>query len=128
MSESENTIGQSTALSSVEEWAELPLEITFQQVEQPWFVEYVSPQNGTTIFDKALDRQRLLEHRMRDIRSEARAQQIAGNEEDYAALKVRYKLEYAEYTRFSEAMSIQPQWERVYMDSLGHILFNRGIL
>lgn len=55
VSEEPNTIGKVIPLTNVEEWAALPPSITYTEVEQPWFIEYVAPNNGMAIFDKALD-------------------------------------------------------------------------
>lgn len=55
VSEQENTIGKQIPLTDVQEWAELPEAITHYDVKRPWFIEYVAPNNGRAIFDKALD-------------------------------------------------------------------------
>lgn len=55
VSEEPNAIGSAIPLTDVEEWAALPPSITYTEVERPWFIEYVAPNNGMAIFDKALD-------------------------------------------------------------------------
>lgn len=69
----------------------------------------------------ALDRQRELERAMRLTRSRANAMKHAGQDDEYTTLKGHYRRQRAEYRRFSRAMGITEQWERVYMDGLGRI-------
>lgn len=80
----------------------------------------VAHERDFTIRD-ALDRQRELERRMRDTRREAKMQQVAGQDDEYNSLKARYRKQSAEYKRFSGAMGIHEQRERVYVDGLGRI-------
>lgn len=61
VSEDKRTLGMPISLDSVEEWALLPQEITFHEVDAPWFVEYVSPKDGAAIFDRAIDHFRKLD-------------------------------------------------------------------
>jgi len=69
----------------------------------------------------ALDRQRDLERQMKDTRKQAVAMKTAEQTGEYTALKARYQVQSAEYKRFSEAMGIVEQRERIYMDGLGQI-------
>lgn len=80
----------------------------------------VEHENDFTLRE-ALDRQRDMERQMRLTRAEAKAQQTAGQDEEYHALKARYSHQRKEYERFSKSMGIITQWERVYVDGLGRI-------
>lgn len=53
VSKEKTNLGKSIPLTEVEEWAQLQ-DVTFQDVEQPWFVEYVAPTDAA-VFAKALD-------------------------------------------------------------------------
>lgn len=70
---------------------------------------------------EATQEQRRQERLMRDIRKQAAAMKAAGITEEHTALKARYRAQTAEYKRFSEAMGIIEQRERVYMDGLGRV-------
>lgn len=70
---------------------------------------------------EALDRQRDLERQMRTTRVRAKTFKSGNMEESYLENKARYRAQRAEYINFSNAMGIQPQFERVRMDGLGKI-------
>lgn len=69
----------------------------------------------------ALDRQRLLERRMRDTRKTAKAFESTGQNEESNIYRKRYVKQLREYKNFSKEMSIDLQLERVYVDSLGNV-------
>lgn len=83
----------------------------------------------TTEFDgkeytkyEALQRQRRLETKMRAQRQEINLLKEGGaDEDDIIAARCRYRGTSAEYVRFSEAMGIPQQRERVTVDGLGNI-------
>lgn len=71
---------------------------------------------------EALQRQRRLETTMRAQRQEIRLLQDGGAaEEDIIAARARYRGTSAEYARFSEAVDLPQQRERVTIDGLGNI-------
>ena len=71
---------------------------------------------------EALQRQRRLETTMRAQRQEIRLLQDGGAvEEDIIAARARYRGTSAEYARFSEAVDLPQQRERVTVDGLGNI-------
>lgn len=80
----------------------------------------VKHENDFTLRE-ALDRQREMERQMRYTRAAAKGMKAAGQDEEYTALKARYRHQRAEYKRFSESMGIITQFERVYVDGLGRI-------
>lgn len=71
---------------------------------------------------EALQRQRRLETKMRAQRQEINLLKEGGaDEDDIIAARCRYRGTSAEYVRFSEAMGIPQQRERVTVDGLGNI-------
>ncbi|MGN1113465.1 MAG: phage minor capsid protein, partial [Acutalibacteraceae bacterium] len=71
---------------------------------------------------EALQRQRRLETKMRAQRQEINLLKEGGaDEDDIIAARCRYRGTSAEYVRFSEAMGIPQQRERVTIDGLGNI-------
>lgn len=82
-------------------------------------VEY----NGKTYTKyEATQRQRKLETTMRAQRQEIRLLKEGGaNEDDLIAARSRYRGTSAEYARFSKAMDLPQQRERVTVDGLGNI-------
>ena len=69
----------------------------------------------------AFDRQRELERSMRFTRKQAAAMKAAGQMPEYTALKAKIRTQRAEYQKFSAAMGIKPDWERVYMDGIKNL-------
>lgn len=81
-------------------------------------------QFGSKTYTKyeALQHQRRLETSMRAQRQEIRLLQDGGAaEEDIIAARARYRGTSAEYTRFSQAVDLPQQRERVTVDGLGNI-------
>lgn len=75
---------------------------------------------------EALQRQRRLETKMRAQRQEIKLLEQGGaDEKDILATKSRYNGTSAEYSRFSKAMELPQQRERVTIDGLGNIGANR---
>lgn len=71
---------------------------------------------------EALQRQRKLETRMRAQRQEIKLlQEGEANEDDITGAKVKYHITSDEYVRFSEAMDLPQQRERVTVDGLRNI-------
>lgn len=71
---------------------------------------------------QATQRQRALERTMRAQRQEINLLQAGGaSEEDLMIARGRYRVTSAEYTRFSKAMDLPQQRERVMVDGLGAI-------
>lgn len=71
---------------------------------------------------QATQRQRALERTMRAQRQEINLLQAGGaSEEDLMIARGRYRVTSAEYTRFSKAMDLPQQRERVMVDGLGTI-------
>lgn len=71
---------------------------------------------------EALQRQRSLETTMRAQRQKIKLLQDGGaNEEDIINARAKYRVTSAEYARFSKAMDIPQQRERVTIDGLGNI-------
>lgn len=71
---------------------------------------------------EALQRQRRLETTMRAQRQRIRLLEEGGaNEDDIITARGRYRVTSAEYTRFSKAMDLPQQRERVYVDGLGNV-------
>ena len=71
---------------------------------------------------EALQRQRKLETRMRAQRQEIKLlQEGEANEDDIIGAKVKYRTTSDEYVRFSEAMNLPQQRERVMVDGLKNI-------
>ena len=71
---------------------------------------------------QATQRQRALERTMRAQRQEISLLQTGGaNEEDIILARGRYRATSSEYTRFSKAMDLPQQRERVMVDGLGTI-------
>ena len=71
---------------------------------------------------EALQRQRKLETRMRAQRQDIKLlQEGEANEDDIIGAKVKYRITSDEYVRFSEAMNLPQQRERVTVDSLRNI-------
>jgi hypothetical protein len=71
---------------------------------------------------EALQRQRRLETTMRAQRQEIKLLQDGGApDEDVTAARARYRGTSAEYTRFSQAVDLPQQRERVTVDGLGNI-------
>lgn len=72
---------------------------------------------------EALQRQRRLETTMRAQRQEmALLKEGGADEDDLINCRARYRVTSAEYTRFSEAMGLPQQRERVSADGLGNIM------
>lgn len=82
-------------------------------------VEY----NGKTYTKyEATQRQRALERTMRAQRQEINLLEKGGaNEEDIMLARGRYRATSSEYTRFSKAMDLPQQRERVTVDGLGNV-------
>lgn len=71
---------------------------------------------------QATERQRLLERRMQNQRCRINLLKKAGaDDKDISAAKIRYLNTLHNYKRFSKAMNIEPQMERVYVDLLGRV-------
>lgn len=71
---------------------------------------------------EALQRQRRLETTMRAERQKIRLLQEGGaDENDIITARAKYRVTSAEYTRFSKAMNLPQQRERVTVDGLGNI-------
>lgn len=71
---------------------------------------------------EALQRQRKLETTMRSQRQKIKLLQDGGaSEGDVITARARYRVTSAEYTRFSKAMNLPQQRERVTIDGLGNI-------
>lgn len=71
---------------------------------------------------EALQKQRRLETTMRAQRQEIKLLSDGGaNEDDIIAARCRYRVTSGEYTRFSKAMGLPQQRERVTADGLGNI-------
>lgn len=71
---------------------------------------------------EALQRQRALERTMRAQRQEIHLLKVGNAEKkDITAARGRYRTTSAEYTRFSEAMGLPQQRERVTIDGLGRV-------
>lgn len=71
---------------------------------------------------EALQRQRRLETTMRAQRQQIRLLQEGGaDEDDIITARGRYRVTSAEYARFSKAMDLPQQRERVTVDGLGNI-------
>ncbi len=71
---------------------------------------------------EALQRQRRLETTMRAQRQKIKLLKEGGaDEEDIIAARARYRATSAEYTRFSKAMDLPQQRDRVTIDGLGNI-------
>lgn len=71
---------------------------------------------------EALQRQRRLETTMRAERQKIRLLQEGGaDEDDIIIARAKYKVTSSEYTRFSKAMNLPQQRERVTVDGLGNI-------
>ena len=72
---------------------------------------------------EALQRQRRLETTMRAQRQEmALLKEGGADEDDLINCRAKYRVTSAEYTRFSEAMGLPQQRERVSADGLGNIM------
>lgn len=72
---------------------------------------------------EALQRQRRLETTMRAQRQEmALLKKGEADEDDLINCRAKYRVTSAEYTRFSEAMGLPQQRERVSIDGLGNIM------
>jgi len=69
----------------------------------------------------ALDRQREMERAMRATRKEAVLMKNAGMTDEYTALKAKFQAQSDEYKRFSAAMEIIEQRNRIFIDGLGRI-------
>lgn len=63
---------------------------------------------------EALDRQREIERQMRKSLSMGLSMEEAGNQKGYGEARSLYYTQLKEYKRFSEAMGIKPQMDRVY--------------
>lgn len=71
---------------------------------------------------EALQRQRRLETTMRAERQKIKLLQEGGaSEDDIITARAKYRVTSAEYTRFSKAMNLPQQRERVTVDGLGNI-------
>lgn len=71
---------------------------------------------------EAMQRQRQLETTMRAQRQKIKLLQEGGaDEQDIINARGQYRTTSAEYTRFSEAMGLPQQRDRVYVDGLGNI-------
>lgn len=71
---------------------------------------------------QATQRQRALERTMRAQRQEISLLQTGGaSEEDITTARARYRMTSSEYTRFSKAMDLPQQRERVTVDGLGNV-------
>lgn len=71
---------------------------------------------------EALQRQRRLETKMRAQRQEIHLLEVGGaSEDDIIAARCRYRVTSGEYTRFSKAMDLPQQRERVTVDGLGNV-------
>lgn len=71
---------------------------------------------------EALQRQRRLETKMRAQRQEIHLLEVGGaSEDDVIAARCRYRVTSGEYTRFSKAVELPQQRERVTVDGLGNV-------
>ncbi|MDD6526508.1 MAG: hypothetical protein PUF31_01620, partial [Oscillospiraceae bacterium] len=71
---------------------------------------------------EALQRQRRLETKMRAQRQEIHLLEVGGaSEDDIIAARCRYRVTSGEYTRFSKAVDLPQQRERVTVDGLGNV-------
>ncbi len=71
---------------------------------------------------EALQRQRKLETTMRAQRQQIKLLEAGGaNEDDIINARCRYRGTSAEYARFSKAMDLPQQRDRVYIDGLGNV-------
>ena len=71
---------------------------------------------------EALQHQRRLETKMRAQRQEIHLLEAGGaSEDDIIAARCRYRVTSGEYTRFSKAMELPQQRERVTVDGLGNV-------
>ena len=71
---------------------------------------------------EALQRQRRLETKMRAQRQEIHLLEVGGaGEDDIIAARCRYRVTSGEYTRFSKAVDLPQQRERVTVDGLGNV-------
>ena len=71
---------------------------------------------------EALQHQRRLETKMRAQRQEIHLLEVGGaSEDDIIAARCRYRVTSGEYTRFSKAMDLPQQRERVTVDGLGNV-------
>ena len=71
---------------------------------------------------EALQRQRRLETKMRAQRQEIHLLEVGGaSEDDIIAARCRYRVTSGEYTRFSKAVELPQQRERVTVDGLGNV-------
>jgi hypothetical protein len=67
---------------------------------------------------EAQDRQREMERRMRKTRQLAAGYKAGGNGGEYKAQKLKFRNQRKEYERFSEAMGLRTQMNRVTVDGL----------
>lgn len=97
---------------------------TDEQLEQMNAEENVKREFGGKEYTKyeALQRQRRLETTMRAQRQQIRLlQEGNASEDDIITARGRYRVTSAEYARFSKAMDLPQQRERVTVDGLGNI-------
>ena len=82
--------------------------------------EYINGKSYTKY--EALQRQRYLERKMRAQRKEIHLLKKGGaDEEDIITARARYRATSTEYTRFSKAMNLPEERDRVTIDGLGNI-------
>jgi len=78
---------------------------------------------GDKLYNKyeARQRQRELEVKMRAVRLEADGYKAAGLEDDFMTKRALYQRYRQEYKKFTDAMGLKTEYERVYYDRLGKI-------
>lgn len=77
---------------------------------------------------EALQKQRQMETSMRAQRQKVRLMEEGkADQDDIIIEKARYQGQLAEYREFSNAMDINPQMERVYIDGLGRVAPNEKV-
>ena len=97
---------------------------TQEQLEEMNRKENIPTEYGDRKYTKyeALQRQRRLETVMRAERQKIHLLEIGGADEDeIIAARCRYRVTSSDYTRFSKAINLPQQRERVYVDGLGGI-------
>ena len=87
-----------------------------------WFSMNISTATSVAVFSFPTQRQRELERTMRARRASIKALEDGGADEDDIILeRASYRAVSQEYTRFSKAMGLREQRERVMIDGLGSV-------
>lgn len=94
-----------------------------EAVKKPFKTKDRAGNEITQEFNKfdATQEMRRRERAMRLTRERAAGFKAGGADDAYKAAKASYTVQRAEYTRFAEAMGLQTEWQRVYVDGIGKI-------